>query len=101
VLERHPEVSTHGAPEEAEVLHPQRIVEAEERAELPDILFTRLERQEEARGISGEMQEPEHDHGHAEEDEDALHEPPQHVANHVQRFSEGKKENVAGCRGRE
>src|SRR6266508_2401783 len=44
--------------------------------------YTRLERQEEARGITGEMQEPEDDHGHAEKDEDALQEPPQHVANH-------------------
>jgi len=58
-------------------LHPQRIVEAEERAELPDILFTRSSGRRRRVGSPVRCREPEHDHGHAEEDEDALHESPQ------------------------
>ena len=72
MLEREAEVSAHGAREEAEVLEPERVVEPEERAELPDILLARLERKKQARRVTGEVQEPEDDDRHAEEDQEAL-----------------------------
>ena len=83
VLEREPEVAADGAGEEAQVLDPQRIVEPEQRAELPDVLLARLERQEQPRRIAGEVQEPEDDHRDAEQNEQALQEPPQDVGEHA------------------
>ena len=84
VLERQAEVAADGAPEEAHVLDPQRIVEAEQRAELPDVFLTRLERQQQPRRIAGEVQEPEDDHRDAQQDAQALQEAPHDVAEHGQ-----------------
>ena len=83
VLEGEPEVSADGAGEKAQVLDPERIVEPQQRAELPDILLAGFERQEQPRRITGEVQEPEDDHRDAEEDQHALQEPAQDVGEHV------------------
>jgi hypothetical protein len=82
MLERDAKVTANGAREEAHVLDPQRIVETEERAELADVLLARLERQEETRGIAGEVEEAEDDDRHAEKDEGALPEPAKKVGEH-------------------
>ena len=82
MLERHAEVAAHRAGEEPEVLHPQRIVEAEERAELAHVLFAGLEGQEKPRRIAGEMEQAEDDDGDADEDEDALQETAGDIGEH-------------------
>ena len=82
MLERHAEVTPHRAREKAEVLDPERIVEAEEGAELADILLARLEGQEETRGVSREVEKAEDDDRHAEKDEGALPEPAEEVGEH-------------------
>jgi hypothetical protein len=59
MLEGEPEVSADGAEEKAQVLDPERIIESQQRAELPDILLAGFERQEQPRRITGEMQKSE------------------------------------------
>src|SRR5206468_250431 len=82
MLERHAKITTHRAREEADVLDPERIVEPEEGAELADILLTRLEGQEETRGVSREVKKAEDDDRHAEKDKGALPEPAEEVGEH-------------------
>ena len=82
MLEREPEIAPHRAGQEPHVLQPQRVVEPEQGAELPDVLLARLERQEQPRRIAGQMQEPEHDHGDPQQDEHALQEPPREEGEH-------------------
>src|SRR5262249_56171374 len=56
VFEGEPEVTANRAAQEAHVLHPQRIVEAEQRAKLPHVLLEGLERQGQARRDGGEVE---------------------------------------------
>ena len=83
MLEGEPEVSADGAEEKAQVLDPERIIESQQRAELPDILLAGFERQEQPRRITGEVQEPEDDHRDAEKNQHTLQEPAQDVGEHV------------------
>src|SRR5439155_389343 len=80
VLEGEPEVTANRAAQEAHVLYPQRIVEAEQRAKLPHVLLAGLERQEQSRRIAGEVEEREDDHRDAEQDAQALQQTPGHEA---------------------
>jgi hypothetical protein len=82
MLEGESEVSADGAGKESPVLHPQRIVEPQKGAKLPDVLLPRLQRQEEPRGIPGQVKEAKHDHGNAEENEEALKETAENVHEH-------------------
>src|SRR5262249_56618924 len=76
VFEGEPEVTANRAAQEAHVLHPQRIVEAEQRAKLPYVLLASLERQGQARRDGGEVEEREDDHRDAEQDTQALQQTP-------------------------
>jgi len=82
VLEGETEVAANGPGEESRVLHPQRIVEPQKGAKLPDVLLSRLQGQKETRGIPGQVKQPEHDHGYAEEDEDTLEKTAAQVGEH-------------------
>ncbi len=82
VLEREPEVAADSAGEESCVLHPQRIVEAQQGPQLPHVLFSRLERQEEPRRIPGQVEKSEHDHGDTEQNEEALQQATKDVDEH-------------------
>ena len=88
MLEGEAEITSHRPRQEPDVLDPERIVEPEQGAELPDVLLARLERQEQPGRIAGQVQEPEDDHGDAEQDEPALQEPPREIGEH-QRRGEG------------
>src|SRR5438876_1105407 len=71
-----------GPGEESRVLHPQRIVERQKGAKLPDVLLSRRQGQKETRGIPGQVKQPEHDHGYDEEDEDTLEKTAAQVGEH-------------------
>src|SRR5262249_52791135 len=73
------EVAPDRAREEAAVLDDPRIVEAHGLAEARDVLGRRVGGQEQRGGIAREMQNREHDHGYAEEDEHGLPDSPQDV----------------------
>src|SRR5262249_39191371 len=82
VTERLAEVSVDRAREEAAVLDDPRILEAHRLAEARDGLGGSVWGQEQCGGIAREMQDREHDHGHAEEDEHGLPQAPQNVRLH-------------------
>ena len=100
MLEREAEVSADGPREKAQVLDPERVVEPQQGAELPDILLARLERQEQARRVPGEVEKPEDDHRDAEEDEEALQEPAQDVGEHVLNLPSPSSSPPRGGEGR-
>jgi hypothetical protein len=70
------EIAAQRAGEEAAVLDDERIIEAHRLAELPDVLFGRIGRQQHQRWIAGEIQDEEHDEGDAEQDQQRLGQPP-------------------------
>src|ERR1700730_12753329 len=83
MTKRFPEIAPQGTLEETSVLDYPRIVEAHCRPKTRHVLGRRVGRQEQRRRVTGQVQDHEHDDGYAEEDQDGLPQPPQHVGFHL------------------
>src|SRR5262249_39952918 len=76
VAERRTEVTADHAAEEASVLHEQRLVESERMTKLSDVLLRRAFAEHRLRRIAGhQMDQREHERGHADENRDREQQP--------------------------